>query len=1290
MKNGYANLRVTLILSLLMLIGELGAQYCLPTYTNVCFNPVSTPGNPAITDDNINNFWTTGAVTNISNMNTGCNGVLPNNHTFFSSMMLTVNAGSTFTANVQCNPGQVAGQSFAQGFKIWIDWNQDGVFDNSTTGTACAELGYNSSTSGFQVFTTTITVPPTALPGVTRMRVRSSFAGVPTGPCTNETYGECEDYPVTVIANPNNPGMISANGVTICAGQTATLTATGGGIIRWYATQTSASFIGIGPNYTTPVLNTTTTYWVQTTINGCPSPRIPVTVTVIPPFTVSPTASAATVCAGNPVTLTGPAGYASYAWSPAAGFANATTNPATATLAAATTFTLTVTDANGCSGTGTVNVGLDAAPPLNISATATSVCPGAPVTLTASGSTSAYNWLATTGFAATTGATVTVNPTATTTYTVTSTSATGTCPATASQVITVNPLPAADAGAPLTLCAGSTGTLNANGGATYAWTPTGGLSNPNVANPVVSATSSTLYHVTVTSAQGCVAHDSVQVTINALPIANPGPGAANCSGTGAQLNGSGGVGYQWSPATGLSSASIANPVATPNTSTNYTLTVTDANGCVSAPSAPVTVTVFNQPAAPTISVNGPITFCQGGSVQLNVSGGVSYLWSNGQTGSSLTVTASGNYSATLTDANGCTSPSSEAIPVNVTPGPPAPVITPSGATSFCQGGNVTLTASTSSGYSWSNNATTQAITATSSGNYTVTISDANGCQSTSTPVAVTVWSLPATPSITAQSAPSFCPGGSVVLQAPNATSWLWSTNAVTQSISVNQTGSYTVTVTDANGCQSAPSAPFNTTLFPQPAVPVITAAGPTSFCQGNQVQLSTGAAQSYVWSNGALTQNQSLSASGTFTVSIIDFNGCPSAVSAPVNVTVWPLPAPPVISAVGTLTFCEGGSVELQAVPTTNINWSNGATGGLIEVFSTGQYTATTSDANGCISYNSNPLQVNVIPESTQPSITASGPTDICMGDTVTLTSSLAATYLWSNGATTRSIPVVQSGNYTVTVTSPCPGSNMTANISVQVRPLPVPGIQTEVTSVCIPDPVNFSASTAGIGPFAYSWTFSNGTQSTQPSPTLYFSQPGLIDVTLTLTDVIGCTGTSSATDLVEVLPRANLSYLISPKSTTLTNPEITFTGLTPNAQSHHWEIESVGEFDDVMVVHSFQDTGHFLVRYTVVTESGCEATRKDTVHVYDDFALYIPNAFSPNEDGLNEVFMPVCSGFMNEDFQFEIYNRWGERIFATSEMGKGWDGQKAPQGVYTWVLNGKSRLDEEFRYFKGHFNLIR
>lgn len=1280
--------RLQLLIFLLATLGlvikpwnEASAQYCLPTYVNPCFNP-------GVTDDNIENFWTTGAVTNISNMNTDCNSALPNNHTFYSGMMLTVNVGSTFTINVQCNQGQILGSQFAQGFKIWFDWNQDGVFDNSTTA-GCGELGYDSGVSGFQVFTANVSVPASALPGVTRMRVRSAFATVPAGPCTQENFGETEDYPVTVIANPNTPGMISAQGVTICAGQTATLTATGGGIIRWYLTQTSPSFIAIGPNFTTPVLNTTTTYWVQTTINGCPSPRIPVTVTVIPPFTITPTASAASVCAGSPVTLTGPAGFASYSWAPVAGIANPTTNPATAIPSAATTYTLTVTDANGCTGSGTVNVGVSTAPTLTITASTTAICPGSDVTLTASGSTNPYNWLAVSGLPATTGPSVTVSPTATTTYTVTSTNGAAGCPATATQTITVHPLPVADAGPNVAHCIGSNITLQGSGGTSYSWSPTVGLSSSTVANPSVSAPITTSYVLTVTSAQGCTDTDDVLVTVNPLPTANPGFGAANCSGTGAQLNGSGGTAFQWSPATGLNNPSIANPVATPLTTTNYSLTVTDANGCVSQPSDLITVTVFSQPNPPVIAASGPLTFCQGGNVTLSVTGGVSYQWSNGQTGSSITVNQSGNYSVTLTDGNGCTSPSSAPVTVTVTPGPAAPIITPNGPLTFCQGGSVQLSSSVAAAYNWSNGANTASITVNSSGTFSVTISDANGCQNTSDDIVVTVNPNPAVPVITAQGSPNFCPGGSTVLQAPLAASYVWNNGAITQNITVNQSGTFTVTVTDANGCTSPNSLPFTTTLHPQPPVPVISASGPLSFCQGNAVSLSTGAAQSYSWSNGATTSTISPVTSGNYIVSIIDFNGCPSLPSAPTTVTVFPPPSAPFITAAGALAFCEGGSVTLQANGTGLVSWNNGQSGSPIEVSTSGQYTATVTDGNGCTSANSNPIQVNVIPLSVQPVITAAGPLDVCEGDSVTLSSSLALTYLWSTGETTRDITVSSSGNYTVTTSSPCPGTNMTASVNVQVRPFPVPQVSASTNIACIPDRINFSASSQGIGPFVYQWNFGNGDGSSSAAPTYQYTEPGTYYVSLTLTDVIGCTGTASLTEPIEMLSRANLSYSISPENTTLSNPIVTFTGLTDNAISHSWTIETLGTIDSAVVTHRFELPGNYLIVYEAITAEGCEAKRFDTVNVYEDFMMYIPSAFSPNGDGLNDVFVPVCTGFDEEDFSFQVFNRWGEMLYSTRYLEKGWDGLNAYPGVYTWMVRGRSKKDFEYKVYKGSVMLM-
>src|SRR5262249_40680444 len=140
------------------------------------------------------------------------------------------------------------------------------------------------------------------------------------------------------------------------------------------------------------------------------------------------------------------------------------------------------------------------------------------------------------------------------------------------------------------------------------------------------------------------------------------------------------------------------------------------------------VTVNPLPTA-TITPGGSTTFCQGGSVTLTASSGVSYHWSTNETTSSINVTSSGNYTVQVTDANGC-SATSAATQVTVNP-LPAATITPSGSTTFCQGGSVTLTASSGVSYHWSTNETTSSINVTSSGNYTVQVTDANGCSATS-------------------------------------------------------------------------------------------------------------------------------------------------------------------------------------------------------------------------------------------------------------------------------------------------------------------------------------------------------------------------------------------------------------------------------------------------------------------------------------------------------------------------------------------------------------------------------
>lgn len=299
------------------------------------------------------------------------------------------------------------------------------------------------------------------------------------------------------------------------------------------------------------------------------------------------------------------------------------------------------------------------------------------------------------------------------------------------------------------------------------------------------------------------------------------------------------------------------------------------------------------------------------------------------------------------------------------------------------------------------------------------VTDGNGCTSSaSAPVAVTVNSLPATPTITPEGATTFCQGSSVTLFSPASASYLWSTGASTQSIIAATSGNYTVQVTNVNGCTSASSAPVVVTVNSLPATPVITYSGSTSICQGSSITLTAPVGYYYSWSTGATTQSIPVNFSGSFTVQVTDGNNCTSAASSPVVVTVNPLPSTPTISAGGSTTFCEGGSVNLSApAGYLSYNWSGGQSTQDISVTSSGNFSVQVTDNNNCTSNSSIPVAATVNSLPATPTVTTNGPVTFCQGANVTLTAPAGYTYLWSNSATTQSITVSINGTYTVVVT---------------------------------------------------------------------------------------------------------------------------------------------------------------------------------------------------------------------------------------------------------------------------------
>jgi gliding motility-associated-like protein len=653
---------------------------------------------------------------------------------------------------------------------------------------------------------------PTNIPlGTTRMRVRSAYNTVPASPCGNEMYGETEDYNVLVVDNPANPGLTLIPD-TICSGQTASLSVLGvtSGTFRWYSQQSGGPLLFVGATYTTPVLTNNTSapitqnYYVDVIVNGCPSGRLLFPVVINPVESVQILSSESTVCVGEEFTLSTPDNFASYTWTPAAVLESPNAQATDAIITEETTFQLEAVSSNGCVATGTITIPIDVAPPLTIVSSATGVCPGDDVTLTASGSTSGYNWLAADGLAASTDASVTASPGGTTTYTVTANSSTGACPATASIEITVFPAAFADAGPSVAYCLNESETLQGSGntGAMFSWTPSTGLSNASATSPQVSNTDSQIYTLTVTTANGCEASDQVQVTVNTLPVANPGSNDSYCSGEAIILNGSGGIQYAWSPALGLNNANIANPEASPLVTTNYSLVVTDNNGCTSPSSPPITVTVYPLPTTPLLNSSGQTNFCEGGSTILSTGIASGYIWSSGQNTSQITVSSSGTFTVQTIDANGCVSLSSQPINVVVNALPSAPQISSSGVSSFCDGDDVVLTSVPAAGVTWSNGMSNSPITVANSGQYTATFMDANGCESQpSSPLVLTVIPLAPTPVINADGATTFCFGDSVRLTCSTADTYAWSTGATGNSIVVSSSGTYSVTTTDE--CPSA-------------------------------------------------------------------------------------------------------------------------------------------------------------------------------------------------------------------------------------------------------------------------------------------------------------------------------------------------------------------------------------------------------------------------------------------------------------------------------------------------------
>jgi gliding motility-associated-like protein len=1018
------------------------------------------------------------------------------------------------------------------------------------------------------------------------------------------TYPNPGSYTVTLIINKGTScadtstavvdvGFLNAafsSNAPQCAGTPVSFTSTSTNSSNGPITAYSWNF---GDNGTSSLQNPTHTYsaggtYTVTLITGsslgCTDTATAVITINGAPSAPNPTSNSP-ICAGQTLNLTtSPVVNATYSWTGPNGFTSTLQNPSitNATIAAAGTYSVTVT-VNGCSSTsGVTTVVINPSPAAPTVSSNSPVCIGNTINLTASTVANAtYSWTGPSGF--TSSLQNPTRPNAVVGFSGTY-SLTITVNGCSSSVVTTNVVVSAQPAAATVssnspVCAGSTLNLSAStvSNATYSWSGPNGftstLQNPTIPNATAAAAGT--YSLVITTGGCPSAASTVTVTILQAPAAaTASSNSPICAGSTLNLSAStvSNATYSWSGPNGFTST-LQNPTI-PNATTaaagTYSLIIT-VNGCNSVASTTV-VTINPAPVAPTVSSNSPV--CTGGTVNLTSStvANATYNWSgpNGFTSTlqnptiaNATVANSGTYSLTVT-VNGCPS---AVTTVSVTVSSPPGTPTPSSNSPVCVGSTLNLSTSTlaNATYNWSGpngftstvqNPTIPNVTSAAAGTYSLTVNVA-GCPSGSGTTTVVI--LPAPTAPTASSNSPICAGNTINLNASttaNATySWSGpngftstSQNPSITNATTSNSGTYSVTIT-VNGC---PSAAATTTVIvnPTPAAPTTSSNSPV--CTGSSITLTSNtiANATYSWSgpNGftSTTQNPTITNattanSGTYTL-VVTVNGCPSA-PVTVNVIVSAPPGTPTASSNSPI--CAGSTLNLSTATLANAtyNWSgpNGFTSTLqnpsipnVTAAAAGTYSLTVNVA-GCPS-GSGTTTVVILPTPAAPTVSSNSP--VCVGNTINLTSNTIAnaTYAWSgpNGFTSSAqnptitnATVANSGSYSLTVTVNGCTSNATST-AVTVNPIPSAPTVSSNSPVCTGSTLNLISAT--VPGATYNWSGPNGFTSTVQNPSIpnvTIAASGTYTLSVT---VNGCTSpTSTVTIVINPSPSAPIISSNSP-----------------------------------------------------------------------------------------------------------------------------------------------------------------
>ncbi|MCB0395198.1 MAG: PKD domain-containing protein [Flavobacteriales bacterium] len=823
----------------------------------------------------------------------------------------------------------------------------------------------------------------------------------------------------------------------------------------------------------------------------------------------------------------------------------------------------------------------------------------------------------------------------------------------------------------------------------------------------VCPTVTTDYTVTITNGSGFTDQATATVTVNPLPTLTTsmtGTSCGACDGS-ITVNASGATSYTYQWSSGCSTATCNNVCAGP-----YSVTVTSDAGCVSTASVTVTNTNGHQ-----IELDSTDVACFGdctGTATANVTvpgtPPYTYTWSNGATGNgtshTITGLCAGTYDVTVTDASGC-----EAIGSTSVNEPPALVISHTSVNNPCFGdalGSIDLTVSGGTStytYDWDNDGTgdnndTEDLSNLPAGTYSVTVTDANGCTITDQVVITEPTQLVVSTVVTNVS----CGGadGAINLTVSGGTTaytFNWSNTATTEDLTGISAGIYTVTVTDANGCTISIT---DTVIEPSAVVlSVTTVDNPCFGDQSGSIDLTASGGNpgyTFNWSNGSNAEDPTGLAAGTYTVTVTDASGCTKTISAIINE-----PAPLVITGSTTDESCENsnGTATISAsggTPNIGYLWDNNATTSAISGLPAGTYCVTATDDNGCTIDTC--LSLINIPG---PVAGITG-TNVCLGtptDFTDLSTGNVATCLWDFGDGTTSTTCgdqphtyQDTGTYTVIqCVADAGGCQHCDSTQVSVYPAPVVCFSDSLTG-CVPLTQQFTNCSQFTG--TCYWDFGDGSTSTDCNPSHVFTIPGCYDITLTVTSPQGCVSSLTKDCYIEGYPWPTADFISNPTEVSVLDPIIDFFDKSTDAVSWEWDFGDSTSAEFIQNPnHTYQDTGCYTVRLIIENQYGCIDTMYRDVCVKDISSIYVPNVFSPNEDGVNDIFRPVHYGYC--ELEMYIFDRWGNLIYQTTSLTGGWDGtanngpDPVQEDVYIWLIKAVDCNGEPWKRI-GHVSVVR